>query len=694
MKKQKKQLITIAALASVFVLLLVGYLVILMPILNRPAASDTAAYLPVSGSAEGGTLYFVAGTYTEAENGSAGEELYVLDPETYLFREAGEADAGLRRYRKTSDDGFTRVSPIPAGTALGEGHFLYGSFSPLSGTSNGTLRTYTVTRDGVFAAAGQRPAGESLDGHYAFRAGAATVDDTEVLEADGRYLLFPQIVRDQIQSISVTNREGTYRIVRDVDDKLEIDRFAGVPYDAIKMSALISAVGYPSTADRICIYATDEQMKEYGLDHPIASFTVTDLYGTSRTVEIGDALLANSGYYYCRLVGRDAVYTMSVTRTIIAPDYSSVSSIDLLLQPVEYLVSPALVEDLTVNNYFMVDNLMLLDQNGQRLFVITNQIGDRSDTSSSDGTAAGVADSMTELAFYPPSPYQVDSTLVWNTIYAFASGDLRAMDCFKLEGQKEDFIACGLQDPYRTFYFEVLSEDGKDAEGNVKYKTEERIFLYFSERQDDDTYYCASSLYPGVITRVDADSFSFVEKPFLSWVSEMVFPEDIKTIESIRVEGFDRNLGRQDVTFTLHHSVEKEPYRDSDGTLKYRYTYLLDVDTDAGISFPNAEVLNFRRFYMTLLGVSVKGEAGLSPEETEAVLSDPSNLLLRFTYTKTSGASFTLEFRTYTSSGRRVLICTQNGGAELYAAVDDVTEVLVSLGQLMRGEEVNPDLPG
>ena len=27
-----------------------------------------------------------------------------------------------------------------------------------------------------------------------------------------------------------------------------------------------------------------------------------------------------------------------------------------------------------------------------------------------------------------------------------------------------------------------------------------------------------------------------------------------------------------------------------------------------------------------------------SPEETEAVLSDPSNLLLRFTYTKTSGA--------------------------------------------------------
>ncbi len=84
----KKRLIIIGTLTAALLLLLVGYLAVLRPILDRKAETPSPEYLAVSGDAAPGTLYFVSDTYrTEGfpDAGTSVDGLYRLDELQRIF---------------------------------------------------------------------------------------------------------------------------------------------------------------------------------------------------------------------------------------------------------------------------------------------------------------------------------------------------------------------------------------------------------------------------------------------------------------------------------------------------------------------------------------------------------------------------------------------------------------------------------
>jgi len=688
----KKQLIIIGSLLSVLALLLVGYFAFLLPYLNRETAAPTDAYHPISGEAQRDTLYFVEGTYTQNRKIKKGDDvsgLYVLDTAAYTFEEvpSGTSADGKTAYYAYKENGYTLVSPLPDGFDLSGGkHYVYGIFTEAAGTANGSTAYYTE-KGGVYRAAGKLSVGTALDGHYTFTPAKVTIDSLEQLTAGGLFLMYPQTERTNMQSIEVTNEHGTYRFYRDESDNFIIDGFEDIPYDMTAFSALVSTVGYTSTSSRICAYATAEQLKEYGLDEPRASWTMTNIYGDVFSVEVGDALLDQSGYYYCRMVGRDAIYTISMQKPIVSADYSSVTYREVVMESIESLVTPLLSMGLTANNYYMVDNVMLLDEKLELIFLVRNTINGTGASSSAAGNSvSGKADALSDPVFAYPAGYQLNSTLFWNTIYSFATGALSA-ECVVLGAETEALAEYGILNPYRVFSFDVRTQNGTNASGKPVYENIGRITLGFSALQEDGYYYVNSSLYPEIIAKVSAEQFSFIESPTYDWISKTIFPENIVSIKDIRIHTPSR-----DVTFLLKHGLESSNYVDSNGQIQTQYINTLEVTTSTGMTITDEETTNFRQLYITLLTITIKGEHGLSREEADAIMADESRHLMSFSYTPTKGETVDLDFYYYTQSGRRVLVAV-DGETEFYVLADDITEIASSVEQLLSGIRVDPYAP-
>ena len=523
------------------------------------------------------------------------------------------------------------------------------------------------------------------------------VDDIEQVTESGQYLLFPYTTRENIQSFTVHNAHGSYRFLRDANDTFVVDGHESLSFGNIVFSAIVNAVGYPLASAKICDNATAAQLAEYGLDEPVASWTLETIHGDLYSVEVGDETLAENGTYYCRFVGRDSVYTLSLSRTVFSDDYAASKSIDVVLEPLETFVTVALTPGLNVQNYYMINEIMMFarGENGNLpcIFYITNRVLEDVDTSAS---ASPDADSgLTELTFQYPDGYQVNSALLWENIYNMAVGDVQPVGCLSIDPSEEDLIGYGLDHPYRVFRFTTRRAITTKT-GATRYEDEATITLTFGDLREDNTYPVIATvtaagsdeyLAEPIVVAVSADDFAFVAEPQLSWIAPNVFPANIRSIKTLRIRTAD-----SDVTFTLHHDVETSTYLGTDGQFQTQYKYLLDVTTDTGLTIPDSEVDNFRLFYITLLGITIRGQSGLSPEEADAVFADESRRALSFTYTTTAGKTYELSFWYFTSSGRRVLV-NAAGSGEFYVFSDDIAEVGTSLRQVLAGIKVDPYRP-
>lgn len=523
------------------------------------------------------------------------------------------------------------------------------------------------------------------------------VDDIEQVTASGQYLLFPYTTRENIQSFTVKNEHGSYRFYRDANDAFVIDGHESLSIGNIVFSAIVNAVGYPLASTKICDNATPEQLAEYGLDAPVATWTLETIHGDLYSVEVGDQMLSENGSYYCRFVGRDSIYLLSLSRTVFTDDYSSSKTMDVVLEPIESFVTVSLTPTLNGQNYYMINNLMMFTRgtgdNLPCLFYITSRVLDNVDMSA---TASPDADTgLTELTFSYPSGYQVNSALVWETIYSMSLGEIQPVACLSIDPTEEEIIAWGLDHPYRVFRFTTRQEITTKT-GAKRYEDIATITLTFGDLREDNTYPLIATvtaagsdeaLTEPIVVAVSAEDFAFIEEPQLSWIAPNIFPQNIRSIETLRVK-----TAENDVTFTLHHDVETSTYLGTDGQFQTQYKYLLDVTTDTGLTIPNSEVDNFRLFYITLLGITIRGESGVSEEEAAAVFTDETNRVLSFTYTTTDGKTYEISFWYFTNSGRRILV-NANGSPEFYVFSDDIAEIGTSLEQVLRGIRVDPYRP-
>ena len=200
-------------------------------------------------------------------------------------------------------------------------------------------------------------------------------EGTEVVGYSGRVLMFRQLTYDassslgkkeanRIDKIEVHNQHGSFTFVRTEGNMFEIKGYETTTYSLETFANLASACGYTISMERlsepernpdgtirfaeyglIAEKRTDEEGNEY--DYVPANYTVTAGNGEAFTVIIGDEIVSGAGYYV-QLQGRNTVYILSATGIK-----------DVLLQPLESMLTPMISYPATMNTYFDVEHFII-----------------------------------------------------------------------------------------------------------------------------------------------------------------------------------------------------------------------------------------------------------------------------------------------------------------------------------------------
>ena len=142
----------------------------------------------------------------------------------------------------------------------------------------------------------------------------------EVLGSGDRFFLFGSLSRSDIAQIEVENEYGTFAFYQAEENKFKIKGYDTVPYSETLFATLVNTTSYTLSKTKVGSNLSDEKLAEYGLDEPVARWTVTSNGGDSFTVLVGDRLLTGGGYY-CMLEGRRSAYVLGteVADTVLVP---------------------------------------------------------------------------------------------------------------------------------------------------------------------------------------------------------------------------------------------------------------------------------------------------------------------------------------------------------------------------------------
>ena len=454
----------------------------------------------------------------------------------------------------------------------------------------------------------------------------------ESLGVQKRYQIFPQITREDLQSVKVENEYGEFEFYKK-DGELMLRGSEGTAINGEQLSELVVAAGYPLALVKVAPDA--DGYAEYGLDDPICTWTITANDGTSHTLHVGHKVLTDEGYYVC-MDGRDAVYVLS--KSIEEP----------LLSPSSVFVTPVVMAVASNDDYYTIDKLALSRANengdGYTPFVSFAHVA-KEDMMNPDAIA--------EMRVVQPANYIASDTEVWNVCMLMTglSGDYTAA----IGADEETYAEYGLDNAKYMISFEY--------NGNA-------YWVIASEKLEDGGYYATSSINPSVISHVDGETLKFLEYDLFKWVSPYVFGHNITQIKNITVQ-----RGDGEVSFDMEHYDDGS----SNGGLR--------VICSAGKAFTTEDqIWNYKLFYRTLISVEMIDYTPLTEEERETLTSDPANRLFWFEYTTLSGKTTKIEFWPY--SARRCLV-TIDGEGEFYVLIDRVEKLISDVERVLNDEEIN-----
>ena len=447
----------------------------------------------------------------------------------------------------------------------------------------------------------------------------------EAVGTNNRYLIFPQVERSGIQSVEVHNEFGSYTFYRDASDAFQLKGYEGMQYDQELFASFVVSSGYPLAMMKITDNATPEQMAEYGLDDPQAYWILTTTTGEVYQVNVGD-ILVTAGGYYVALDGRETVYILSTTLA------------DTILQPVEKMITPLLTAGMSQNDYFTAENFMIW--HGEELYIrLTNAEEDEKTN----------PDALAEPKMTYPAPYSPNTNLYYEILYNFMA--LTGEETVKIGPSDADLETYGLANPAYTISYTF---------GDYTF------YIFVSNVQEDGTYYAVSNLFNyQLVAKVSAEKLGFLDYSLFKWIT---------SVQSMHIASGD---GTIDASFALTHGTNSEG------------NATLEVDAVAGdqkVHISNDDVYNFRQYYKSLLGVELQEYTPLTDEEKAALVSDPSKLMLTFSYTTTSGE--VSEYKFYQYSTRRAFV-TLNGDGEFYTYVDMIEKVINDTEKVLVGMDIN-----
>ncbi len=404
----------------------------------------------------------------------------------------------------------------------------------------------------------------------------------ELLGASDRIMMFPQITQKNTYSIEVKNEYGTYRFYRDARGVMRIEGTEEtlITYDQTLFASLCVSCGYTLTMQKLNLspdyvaprlpdgsvdYSAyglaDEYDSEGNLVYSPATYTVTKaIYAndgtctpdenTKYTVKVGDAILSGGGYYV-QLVGRDAVYIVS----------SEIKN--TVLQPVEALVTPAVVYPMSLSTYVMIQDFALGKINVSEISEFSKEklesveldpivaftyleLENRTNTIFETRPFLGEIELM--------DGYEINdenASAVMSRFY-----EMKYIGCKKLGVNKDTLKEYGLDgDVYYLTFASPVSDENNSIVGYID------NVLLISEKTENGTYYIASTLYD-MIVEVDQYYLSFLEWEESDWYEQYFLRHNVSYISKLNIK-----VGEKLFNFTLDNSASYMFYEKNEGTM-------------------------------------------------------------------------------------------------------------------------------
>jgi len=489
-------------------------------------------------------------------------------------------------------------------------------------------------------------------------------EDGEAVSAYNRLMIYPRIQTADVQSIDIKNKSGAYSFERNSENKIVLRGRETTAYDEELYAYLAAVCGNTTVVQKLSATALATYgFEEYGLDQPQATVTITTKSGRSETLEIGNPIVSNTGYYV-RLKDRDAVYIFN--------NYIG----STVLVPLETYVTPALVYPLTANNYMFVYNFlvtsMTYDENGEVTIDpdISLTYWDYAERENTEYQTVPYKITDPNL-----DSYTVSSDSVYSVMNHFL--EMKYVGIKKVGVTKEILEQYGLDKPVKSLYyeFEATEEDG------TKYYL--KNYVYFSALTENGTHYATSTVYastdkktyiplPGFDQVVEIDR-SYL--PFIDW----------ETLDWVERDYFQLNIGicheMEFITDDYHILFRIKPVGDD------VEIYLVD---EKGVE-KKLDTNNFKTLYLNMLGGKLFGSAKISEEKAQQIISNEKNHLLTWVL-RTSASNLERTYSYYWLEESKCFL-TVDGDGEFYVLTSAVEKTIQDAIDVANGVKITAVSP-
>lgn len=397
----------------------------------------------------------------------------------------------------------------------------------------------------------------------------------EVLGYD-RVMIFPHVSKEQIASLEVFNEHGGYRFYRDANGNMLLAGTENTPtlYDQQLFTSLCTSCGFTitiqkldltsdkSNAPRLPDGSIDYAAYGLGAENTPAKYVLTTTDNVTYSVKVGDALLSGGGYYV-QLEGRNAVYIVSSTIG------------DTVLQPVESLVTPAIVSPMDSTTYSMVQNFLLGKVDMNTLLELDKEELDKDDVK---------IDSIVSFSYIDlpnrTNTMQTTSAYISGGDLDFMNGaytlnnnrvnevltmlfNMQYVSCKKLNFDADDLKEYGLDGEVFWLSFDAPVRGDGNIAGYVG-----NSVLINPNKTENGTYYVASTMYD-MIVEIDQYYLTFLEWEESDWYEQLFLQQNIAYVSDLKLQFRDRETGEMKTfTFTLDNSATHIYYEYEKGKMQ------------------------------------------------------------------------------------------------------------------------------
>ncbi len=485
---------------------------------------------------------------------------------------------------------------------------------------------------------------------------------------NGAIYILRQYDRSEIASIEVKNDVEHFKL-NAYDHggavSFQIEGHEDIPLSLEKVSYFIADVrslitNSPAGQERVTTTATEEHLKNYGLDKASdpAWFEVTLTDGSSYRINVGNSLVTTTGYYVT-LEGRKNTVD-GVEYDIVYALQSSLAG--TVLSGSETLVSTELTTyDSNIHN--------------ASLFAIEKYKGDERAPVVIVGLVEdqGISASSTVYEMLYPGSYVINeddygADVLTNLAYVNATEIVAYGDKVHEPAVYEKFgldldidrLGEGTDKNYAMVYFSTAETGSEDYARSL-------VFLYFSEKQtalDGTEYYYVYSPEKQAIGKVDAGAFAFVEWSLVKYTNPYLFFEYFTSCNYFEIVSERENL---DYRFTLtgKERTRKAAVTTSDGGIVYNTDYAGNVplvyETKYTTTANGIEYVGNFEIFRDLYYVLITRTLALYAEINENVTTVGDEVVATLTI-QTAPKDHPISYYTYNENGQRGTQVRDEGG--------------------------------